>query len=242
VNRLADYLVSSLPVCRSVQVQHRHQLAGSIDLVQGELIQELVVLEGNNKFKISLGRTRNTGLFLDMRNGRNWLEQHSQNKRILNLFAYTCGFSVAAIAGGATSVLNIDMSGPALSVGRENHRLNDQDLNHVRFEKINIFKSFGRFKKRGPFDILVCDPPTFQKGSVQIDRDYPKIMKRLDDFMADKSSLLMCLNSPDLTADYLIKNMSLHAPDYMFEKTIRAPDTYLDVQQKGLKILVFKRG
>ena len=241
IKQLADYLVSALPVCTSVQVQHRHQLAGEIHLIRGELVQELVVLEGSNKFKISLGRTRNIGLFLDMRNGRNWLEQHSSNKRILNLFAYTCGFSVAAIAGGATSVLNIDMSSAALSVGRENHRLNDQDLNHVRFEKINIFKSFGRFKKRGPFDILVCDPPTFQKGSVQIELDYPKIMKRLDDFMAYKSSLLMCLNSPDLTADYIVKNMHLYAPDYLFEQIISPPDVYLDIQQKGLKILVFKR-
>lgn len=241
IKQLADYLISILPVCTSVQVQHRHQLAGEIDLVRGELIKELIVLEGNNKFKISLGRTRNTGLFLDMRNGRDWLEQHSQNKRVLNLFAYTCGFSVAAIAGGAASVLNVDMSGVALSVGRENHRLNNQNLTNVRFEKINIFKSFGRFKKRGPFDILVCDPPTFQKGSVQIDRDYPKIMKRLDGFMSYKSSLLMCLNSPDLTADYLIKNMEQHAPDYLFEKIIKAPDVYADAQQKGLKILVFKR-
>jgi 23S rRNA (cytosine1962-C5)-methyltransferase len=242
IKQLADYLSSILPICTSVQVQHRHQLAGSVDLVRGELIQELVVLEGNNKFKISLGRTRNTGLFLDMRNGRNWLEQHSQNKRILNLFAYTCGFSVAAIAGGASSVLNIDMSGAALSVGRGNHRLNNQNLTNIRFEKINIFKSFGRFKKRGPFDILVCDPPTFQKGSVQIDRDYPKIMRRLNDFMAYKSTLLLCLNSPDLNADYIVENMRLYAPDYLLETTISPPDVYIDISEKGLKTLVFKRG
>ena len=242
VSVLADYLLSVLPSCKSVQLQHRYQVKGAVDLVRGELIQELVIVEGNNKFKVTLGRARNTGLFLDMRNGRNWLEQHSRDKRILNLFAYTCGFSVAAISGGADSVLNVDMSGAALSVGRENHRLNKQNLSHVRFEKLNIFKSFGRFKKRGLFDILVCDPPTFQKGSVKIDRDYPKIMRRLDDFMADESHLLLCLNSPDLNADFIIDNIDLYAPDYIFEKTIKPPNVYRDIQDKGLKTLVFKRG
>jgi 23S rRNA (cytosine1962-C5)-methyltransferase len=241
VHLLAEYLQSILPSCKSIQLQHRYQSAGPIEIIKGEQIQSCIILEGQNKFQISLGRARNIGLFLDMRNGRNWLEQHSQGKRVLNLFAYTCGFSIAAIAGGANSVLNIDMSSAALSVGRENHRLNNQDLSKVRFEKLNIFKSFGRFKKRGPFDILVCDPPTFQKGSVQIDRDYPKIMRRLNDFMADKSTLLLCLNAPDLDIDFIIDNMNLYAPNYVYEKTINPPKIYSESQQKGLKALLFKR-
>ncbi|HFC92858.1 MAG TPA: methyltransferase [Leucothrix mucor] len=241
IKRLVDYLLSLLPNCKSAQLQHRYLSAGPIDIIQGEKIQKLVILEGQNKFHISLGRARNTGLFLDMRNGRSWLEQHAKNKRVLNLFAYTCGFSVSAITGGATSVLNVDMSGAALSVGRENHRLNHHDLNKVRFEKLNIFKSFGRLKKRGPFDLLVCDPPTFQKGSVQIDRDYPKIMRRLNDFMADKSILLLCLNAPDLTIGFIIDNMSLYAPSYIFDKVVNPPKVYRESQNKGLKALLFIR-
>ncbi len=241
INQLADYLYLMIPSCNSIQLQHRYQSAGKIDLIRGERIQKLVILEGRRKFNITLGQTRNTGLFLDMRNGRDWLEQHSRNKSVLNLFSYTCGFSVAAIKGGASRVLNIDMSGAALSAGRENHRLNNQDLRKVRFEKLNIFKSFGRFKKRGPFDILVCDPPTFQKGSVQIDRDYPKIMKRLNDFMKKESHLLLCLNSPNLDASYIINNMKQHAPEYMFEKLINPPSIYVESQDKGLKTLIFKR-
>jgi len=126
-------------------------------------------------------------------------------------------------------------------VGRENHRLNSHDLKKIRYEKLNIFKSFGRLKKRGPFDLLVCDPPTFQKGSVQIDRDYPKIMRRLNEFMADESSLLLCLNSPDLEVDFMMDNMKLNAPSYTFEKAINPPDIYVDAQNKGLKTLVFSK-
>ena len=238
---LSDYLVSVLPNISSVQLQHRYEATGPIDIIWGEQIESLNILENNHKFKISLGKARNTGLFLDMRHGRQWVEQHSEGKRVLNLFAYTCGFSVAAIAGGASSVVNVDMSGAALSVGRENHRLNQHDLKKIRYEKVNIFKSFGRLKKRGPFDLLICDPPTFQKGSVQIDRDYPKIMKRLNEFMANKSCLLLCLNSPDLDVDFIIDNMKINAPEYVFDKYISPPKVYSDAQQKGLKTLVFIR-
>lgn len=241
VSPLADYLLSILPSCQSIQLQHRYHLAGNVDLIRGELIQELVILEKNNAFKMTLGRSRNTGLFLDMRNGRDWVEQHSQHKRVLNLFSYTCGFSVAAISGGATHVMNVDMSRAALNVGRENHRLNQQDVSKVRFEKLNIFKSFGRLKKRGPFDLLVCDPPTFQKGSVKIDRDYPKIIKHLNDFMANKSHLLLCLNDPNLTAQFIIDIIHLYAPSYVLEKVINSPNAYMDSKDKGLKTLIFSR-
>jgi 23S rRNA (cytosine1962-C5)-methyltransferase len=241
IQLLTIFLLSIIPDCKSIQLQHRYQSAGPIELIQGEPIDNLIILEGNNKFKVTLGGARNIGLFLDMRHGRAWLEQHSQDKRVLNLFAYTCGFSVAALTGGAKSVMNVDMSSAALGVGRENHRLNHQDLRKVRFEKLNIFKSFGRFKKRGPFDILVCDPPTFQKGSVKIDQDYPKILRRLDEFMAENSYLLLCLNAPELNINFILNNMSLYAPNYSFQKIIEPPDIYIDIQNKGLKTLIFKK-
>jgi len=241
IDKLADYLLSRISSCQSVQLQHRYQLSGPIDIIRGESIQQLIIKQDDLLFNISLGQARNTGLFLDMQNGRNWVQAQSNNKRVLNLFSYTCGFSVAAIAGQAKSVLNIDMSSAALNVGRQNHRINQQRMEKVYFEKLNIFKSFGRFKKRGPFDLLICDPPTFQKGSVDIVRDYPKILRRLDDFMAPKSTLLLCLNAPELNRDFLIDHMAELAPDYTLVEEIKPPEVYLEVEDKGLKILCFKR-
>ncbi len=239
VDLLANKLLSLLPCCKSVQLQQRYELAGPIDIIKGEPITKLIVNEANLQFNISLGKVRNTGLFLDMKNGRNWVQAHSNNKRVLNLFSYTCGFSVAAIAGGAKSVLNADMSSPALNVGRENHRLNQQSCEKVVFEKINIFKSFSRFKKRGPFDLLICDPPTFQKGSIDIVRDYPKILKRLDSFMAPKSTLLLCLNAPELERDFLIQHMQELAPRYQLIEELQVPEVYVETEGKGLKTLCF---
>jgi len=174
-------------------------------------------------YTFAFGRARNTGLFLDMRIGRQWVRDHSRDKKVLNLFAYTCGFSVAAMAGGARSVLNVDMSGPALSVGRENHRLNGEILPGVSFEKLDIFKSFGRLKRRGPFDLLICDPPTFQKGSVNIAKDYPKILRRLDQLMAPGGGLLLCLNAVDLGSEFLISQMAEWAPRYVLKESMSSP-------------------
>ena len=236
----ADELQSLLPVCKSVQLQHRYELSGPIVVIRGDAVQQFSIQEDNLHFHICLGPTRNTGLFLDMHNGRKWVQAHSKNQRVLNLFAYTCGFSVAALAGNAKSVLNVDMSRAALNVGRENHRLNQQPLERVQFEKLNILKSFGRLKKRGPFDLLICDPPTFQKGSVDITLDYPKILRRLDQFMAPGGTLLLCLNAPELGRDFLIQHMAVLAPHYTFAEEIKPPKVYVEAKGKGLKVLCFK--
>jgi 23S rRNA (cytosine1962-C5)-methyltransferase len=240
---LADHLSDMLAECKSIQLQHRYELAGPVDVIRGETIHSLTIHEDGLRYQISLGKSRNTGLFLDMRNGRRWVREHALNKRVLNLFSYTCGFSVAAIAGGAKSVVNIDMSSAALSVGRKNHQLNQQSLEQVRFEKLNIFKSFGRLKKRGPFDLLICDPPTLQKGSVDIERDYPKIMRRLDEFMAPGASLMMCINAPDLNGkssrDFLFEQMQTHAPKYHFVEEIKAPAVFVEAEDKGLNVFCF---
>jgi len=240
IDMLAEKLLSLLPSCKSVQLQHRYELAGPIDLIKGEKITQLVVKESNLQFNISLGSARNTGLFLDMKNGRDWVQAHSANKRVLNLFSYTCGFSVAAVAGNAKSIFNVDMSSPALNVGRENHRLNQQSCGNVSFDKINIFKSFSRFKKRGPFDLLICDPPTFQKGSVDIAKDYPKILRRLNTFMAPGSTLVLCLNAPELGREFLIEHMAELAPEYQLIEEIQPPEVYVEAEGKGLKVLCFK--
>lgn len=240
IEQLADQLLQEIPNCKSIQLQHRYELRGPIDVIRGETINDLIIKENNLKYQLQLGKSRNTGLFLDMSNGRKWVQEHSKNKRILNLFSYTCGFSVAAIAGDAHHVLNVDMSSPALNVGRINHRLNNHDLKKVKFEKLNIFNSFGRLKKRGSFDLLICDPPTLQKGSVDIKRDYPKIMRRLDQFMASSSTLILCLNAPELGRDFLITNMQQLAPDYQFIKEITPPKVYAEAQNKGLTVLLFK--
>ena len=74
---------------------------------------------------LNLQSNQNNGYFPDMKNGREYITKISKDKIVLNLFSYTCAFSIAALKGEARSVSNIDMSKSALTTGRENHHLNN---------------------------------------------------------------------------------------------------------------------
>ena len=225
---------------RSIQVQHRYQKYAPIDILWGDKIEHTIVEEHQLKYHIQLGQSQNIGLFLDMANGRKWLIDHAQNTNILNLFAYTCAFSIAGLAGGANQIVNIDMAKASLSKGRDNHKLNQQDLKKVKFEGVDIFKSYGRLKKYGPYDILVCDPPSFQKGSVDITRDYKKIIKRIPLLMKPGAEVILCLNSPDLDEAFLLAEVARECPSCIYQEKIANPTVFVEAKQgKGLKVLRF---
>lgn len=165
----------------SIVLQHRYADGAPSEVLWGELNDSPVVVEHGLKYQLDIGRNQNFGLFLDMRNGRQWVQDNAKDKNVLNLFAYTCGFSVAAIAGGARQCMNVDMSRGSLNKGRDNHRLNDHDMRSVNFLGYDIFKSWGKIKKGGPYELVIIDPPSFQKGSFALTKDY-------------KRSYVVCLN------------------------------------------------
>ncbi len=179
-------------------LQHRYLLQSTTEWLLGEEIDELTIVEGGLKYRVDLGRKQNTGLFLDMRYGRDWVRANAEGQRVLNLFAYTCGFSVAAIEGGATHVVNLDMSSPALSRGRDNHRLNGHDLGKVTFLGHDLFKSWGKVIGKGPYDLVIIDPPSFQKGSFLLTKDYQRVLRRLPELLAENGTVLACMNRPGL--------------------------------------------
>jgi len=95
--------------------------------MRGNLPTPHVVTEGNSAFVVHVAKGQNHGLFLDMANGRQWLRENMMAKpgaRVLNLFAYTCAFSVVAKQAGAAEVINLDMSdGAVLFADRRNQRV-----------------------------------------------------------------------------------------------------------------------
>jgi len=241
LNEQARIIQDLIPECKSIQAQYRSRKFAPSEVLWGEEITALKAQEHGLSYHLSLGKAQNSGLFLDMGNGRDWVKNNSQDKKVLNLFAYTCAFSIAAIAGGAEQVVNIDMSKGALSKGRENHKLNKQDASKVKYEGVDIFKSYSRLKKYGPYDLLICDPPSFQKGSVNIERDYKKIIKRLPELMAGNGDVLLCLNSPDLTEEFLFAEVARECPQCEFQYRIENPEVFIEAEAgKGLKVLYFR--
>lgn len=177
---IVDALVSLFnPVC--VVVKERLSSAGRslenapMDVVIGSREDAVgVVREGNAKFHVDLMDTVNPGLFLDMRHVRLEVEDRfcemfgerrdSGALRFLNLFSYTCSFSVHARLGGVAVATNADISGKILDKGRENYTLNGLDLRPGEFFRGNAIEYVRWAKKKGlRFDGIVLDPPSFAR-------------------------------------------------------------------------------
>lgn len=238
--QLAALLPETLDGVTGVAVQQRQGRGTSADVVFGEVAEELVVEEAGLKYLVQPLLNQNVGLFLDMAPTRRWLQASARGKRVLNLFSYTCAFSVAAIAGGAASVVNNDMSKPALDWGRRNHELNEHDLRRVRMLPHNLFKSWSRIREFGSYDLIVIDPPTNQRGSFNAEKQYGQILKRLPELSAPGANVIACLNSPFLNTDFLPGQMARWCPRASLIATMPVfedfPERFPD---RGLKIYRF---
>ncbi|WLH49482.1 class I SAM-dependent methyltransferase [Pseudomonas tolaasii] len=227
----------------TVALQHRYLPQSTTEWLCGEAVDELTITEGGLRYLIDLGKKQNSGLFLDMRYGRNWVREQAEGQRVLNLFAYTCGFSVAAIEGGADHVVNLDMARGALSRGRDNHRLNGHDLSKVSFLGHDLFKSWAKVTNSGPYDLVIIDPPSFQKGSFLLTKDYQRVLRRLPDLLTAHGTVLACMNDPAFGEDFLIDGVTREAPSLHFVERLENPPEFPDIDpQSGLKALVFRQG
>ncbi|MCE9679560.1 class I SAM-dependent methyltransferase [Shewanella sp. AS1] len=226
----------------SLNIVFQHRCAGQTqtELLQGQVPESHYVIENGAKFQVHLLRGQNHGLFLDMRAGRAWVKQHSHQAKVLNLFAYTCGFSVMALQGGADGVVNIDMSKGALAIGKQNHLLND--LPHgARFLGHDIFKSWGKLTRFGPYDLIIADPPSNQRGSFVATKDYARLLKRLPTLLSEQGDLLLCLNAPELGIDFLKQQVEEFSPDLVFIEQLANPEVFTDKDpNKALKVLRYR--
>lgn len=223
-------------------IQRRYLKGAPSELLLGELPQDMYILENGIKIKVNLLNNQNSGYFADMKNGRSFVRENAKDKRVLNLFAYTCAFSLAAKFGGAYEVVNVDMSKGALKLGMANHSLNNLEPRGVSYLPYNILKSLSALKRKGPFDLIIIDPPTFQKGSFEVTKDYIKIIKKLPEIASEEALLLACLNAPNLESDFLIELIREHAPCFEFVKRLdNLAEFASEDEAKSLKNLTFKR-
>ena len=209
-------------------------------LMAGEVPDPHIITENGLQYAVKILHGKNHGIFLDMRHGRAWVQEHAKDQIILNLFAYTCAFSVAALQGGAMEVINIDMAQGPLKIGQRNHQLNKFDAG-ARFMAHDIFKTWGKIRKLGPYGIIVVDPPTFQKGSFIAKKDYIKILRRLPSFLEPDGLVLLCLNAPELDTEFLKGQVAEAAPELEFVERLENPSSFASKDlEKALKVLVYK--
>ncbi len=206
-----------------------------------ELPDSNYALRKELKFGLNFSQ-QNTGFFLDIEPAREWLASQCEGKKILNLFSYTCAFSVVAMANGASSVVNIDMSKRSLSRGKENHATNDLSTENVRFLGHDIFKSWGKLKKLGPYDIVICDPPSFQKGSFVAQKDYGKVVRRVETLLSDSGVALFCLNAPEIEQEGFREEISNVSESLEYDGFLPLNCDFPERDEGcGLKMLLFKK-
>lgn len=220
--------------------QCRHDGQSTTRVMAGAVPDPHWVSEDGVHYRVHVGSGQNHGLFLDMANGRRWVREHVAARpgmRVLNLFAYTCAFSVVALQAGAKQVINLDMSQGALGIGQHNHRYNG--LTGASFMAHDLFKTWGKVTRSGPYGLVIVDPPSYQKGSFVATKDYARLMRRLFDLMLPGGHALLCLNAPELGADFLLDQLRDLAPEVDFVERVVNPPAFADVsEQRALKVLV----
>jgi 23S rRNA (cytosine1962-C5)-methyltransferase len=150
-------------------------------LVFGDAAENLrtIVTERHLRFGIDFGGGFSPGLFPDQRENRSYV-RHIAPKRLLNCFAYTCSFSVAAAYVGAIT-LNIDLSKKSLARGRENFATNSLPTLGHRFIADDVMAVLPRLARKGEkFDVIILDPPTFSRSpdgkNFHVENDFEKLL------------------------------------------------------------------
>jgi 23S rRNA (cytosine1962-C5)-methyltransferase len=159
----------------------------------------LLIREEGQTFRVRLGDGLKTGIFLDQRDNRRRVREMSKGMRVLNLFAYTCAFTVAAAKGGATGTVSVDVSAAALARGTENLAENgfggSEDHEIVRDD---VFDWLSLASKRAErFDLVILDPPSYattHKSRFVAESDYPDLASDALALIAPGGRMLACTN------------------------------------------------
>lgn len=241
---LFDALREMLPNAQGLTLQRRQGRRTNSDVVWGTVPERFAATEAGLQYWVEVQRNQNVGLFLDMQPTRAWLREqcgYLEAPTVLNLFAFTCAFSVVAMAAGASKVVNNDMSKPALAWGKANHALNKQDPRSVQMLGHNLFKSWWKLRQLAPFDVIIIDPPSNQEGSFNAEKQYGQILKRIPELAKTGAWIVACLNSPFLNADFVPLQMSRWCSDCeLVERLPNSPD-FPDVSSdSALKVFLFR--
>lgn len=218
LSSVTDALLSVAPAERVVLRFSRaveRAMAGSPDaegaqILLGEPLTGPVLFQENGlTFEADLVRGQKTGFFLDQRENRARVEQYSAGKAVLNVFAYTGGFSVYAARGGAHSVTSVDVSAPALEAAERNfehNRSNDKVAaaahRSVVGDAFEVLRTMAARQER--YDMVILDPPAFAKAQAEVERaltTYSRVIRLGIGVLSRRGVLVAASCSSRITAD-----------------------------------------
>jgi 23S rRNA (cytosine1962-C5)-methyltransferase len=140
-------------------------------LAGSEPADETLVTENGVRYAVDIKTGHKTGFYIDQRDNRKLVMEHAAGRDVLNCFCYTGGFSLAALKGGAKSVISIDSSGEALAAGQRNMALNGFEPSRAEWRDADVFKELRSLREQGKsFDLIVLDPPKFAASPDHVER------------------------------------------------------------------------
>lgn len=162
---------------------------------------ESTALERTLRYGIDFAAGYSVGLFIDQRENRRFVRDIAPQS-LLNCFAYTCSFSVAAGTVGATTV-SIDLSKKSLTRGRENFALNSLPTNDHRFLADDVMEVLPRLARKGEkFDAIILDPPTFSRSkrgkAFQVEQDFGTLLLAALEVAERQAKILLSTNCSSL--------------------------------------------
>ena len=181
-------------------------------------------------YAIDLTMNRDTSFYLDTRNLRHWAIRNLKDRSVLNTFAYTGSLGVAAQAGGAARVIQLDLNRHFLNVAKTSYTLNGFPINKADFQAGDFWPQISQLNRKGErFDCVFLDPPFFaasDKGVVDLERNSIKLINKVRPLINDGGLLVAINNALFLAgAEYMRMLDSLCADGYVqVEELIPVPE------------------
>ena len=157
------------------------------------------IKEHDTWYAINLTMNRDSSLYLDTRNLRKWLIENLRGKSVFNTFAYTGSFGVAAIKGGASQVVQVDLNREFLNIAQESYSLNGFPIKKRSFIPRDFFEQVGNMKReKKTFDCAIIDPPFFSttsKGKVDQEKESARLINKVRPLINDGGYLIAINNA-----------------------------------------------
>jgi 23S rRNA (cytosine1962-C5)-methyltransferase len=190
------------------------------------------IREGGTRYALDLTLNRDASLYLDTRNLRAWAKAELKGLSALNTFAYTGSLGVAALAGGAARVVQLDLNGYFLNVAKTSYTLNGFPIRKADFIADDFFPAVTRLNRSGEqFDCVFLDPPFFSvtpKGVVDLEKSFTRLINKVRPLVRDGGRLVIINNALFTSgAEVMADIQALAADGYLsVEALIPVPDDF----------------
>ena len=193
-------------------------------------------------YSINLTLNRDSSLYLDTRILRKWIMDHLKNKSVLNTFAYTGSFGVAALKGGASRVVQVDLNREFLNIAKESYTLNGIPIQKGDFISRDFFEQVGNMKRENKrFDCVIIDPPfysTTSKGKVDQVHDSARLINKVRPLINDGGILIAINNALYVSGQTYIQTLEELCKDgYLkIKELIPVPEDFTGYNKVGSPI------